>query len=79
MAKLRELLTIEEIREIENRKYVTIDLDKDMRDVILGDLNSISLIILKTEFEDIVAKFNIGAKALEILTNRAIQLDIGIY
>jgi len=79
MAKLRELLTIEEIREIENRKYVTIDLDKDMRDVTLGDMNSISLIIIGKEYPDVILQGVTTAKAIEILTDRAIRLDISIF
>lgn len=81
MATLYNLLTIDERDELNCTTYFggKIELDKNIKDVTVEELSRISLTLIKTEYKGKVPECVLSAKAIEILTLRAIEHNISIF
>lgn len=81
MAILEELLTEQEIKKIEDCNGVLFDvgLHKDIRFMTMQEFTWIAFILIETECKGRIHECVLSAKAIEILTDRAIQKNIDIY
>ena len=81
MAKLFELLTENEIQKLSAIKYygACIDIGTDIKKMTVEQLSNIAFILIKTEYNGKVPECVLSAEAINILTKRAIEQNIGIF
>lgn len=82
MAKLCDLLTKDELIKIKEGNDIFFDINPeiDFRHMSIQQLSDIAFILIKTEYEyDLVPECVLSAKAIEILTNRAIDRRQAIF
>ena len=80
-AILRDLLTPGELRQIEYMNYGNvIRLDYFIHNLTVRELNDISLILITTELQgQLLHSCVLAAKAIEILTQRAVEKKLIIF
>lgn len=79
MAKLFELLT--ESEKLSCIKYggASINIELDIRQMTVEQLGSIAFMLIETEYNGKVPKCVLSAEAINILTKRAIERNVGIF
>lgn len=75
MAKLFELLTDKEIKELK----FTIDTSIEVKSMTIEQAKDIALSLIKTEYNDMCPKCFLSAEAMNILSKRAVDRDIPIF
>jgi hypothetical protein len=81
IANLSKLLTKSEIEKIENTVFFggKIDLYKEIKFLTIEDLSRIGLTLIETEYNGSVPQCVISAEAINILTKRAKEKELGIF
>lgn len=81
MAQLYELLKESELLEIRLVKYSggCIDVYQEIKDITIEDLSRLSFMLIKTEYNSIVPNCVLAAESINILTKRAVELNIPMF
>jgi len=79
MAKLFELLTESEKRKLSTVKYNSICIETDVKKMTVSQLSDIAFILIETEYNKKAPECVLSAEAINILTKRAIESNIGIF
>jgi hypothetical protein len=79
MAKLSELLTENENKELIGAKLYVGYSEMEVKDLTIQQLSNIAFILMRTEYGEKAPKCFISAEAINILTRRAIKLKSFIF
>lgn len=79
MATLRQLLTEREESVLSNNPCIYIDLNKNFKELTIQDLFNISLELIRTEYPFKMPSCILSAEAINILTQRAKDKNIGLF
>lgn len=80
-AKLFQLLTNEEITKLSSIKFYGAHIETNLKfkELTIEILSQLSWILIETEYKGQMPQGALSAIAIQILTNRAIERNIGLF